>query len=144
MCRWINKAHLSSRMYSCSMRGTVIATTEHRWPYCKLPECSAWKTRWQPWGSCMLSLYTPLMYEQDNCDITKWHQNHLLPFFSRKGTAHVQKKCTDLPVHLAASPPTIFYSYAWTMSSVPYPKFQACDSLPQVFWCALIPEPKIY
>ena len=79
----------------------------------------------------------PLMHEQSGCDITKWCENHLLPLFSRKGTVHVQESCTDLPVYPPASPLTIFYSYIWTMSSFPYPKFWACGTLPQVIWCTL-------
>ena len=67
------------------------------------------------------------MHEPSSCDITKWHQNHLLPLFSGKSIVHVQESCTDLPVHLPASLPTIFYHYAWTMLSFLYPKFWACD-----------------
>ena len=34
--------------------------------------------------------------------------------------------------------------YTQTTSSFPYPKFHACDTLPQVFWCTLILESEIY
>ena len=34
--------------------------------------------------------------------------------------------------------------YTWTSSSILYPKFQACDTLPQVFQCTLVPESAIY
>ena len=40
--------------------------------------------------------------------------------------------------------PVVSQSHAWTISSIPYPSFQACDTLPQVFWCTLVPEPAIY
>ena len=63
--------------------------------------------------------------------------------FWQEITAHAQESCAGSPAHPPASPPTVFYSYAWTISSIPYPRFQACDTLPQVFWCALILEPKI-
>ena len=49
------------------------------------------------------------------------------PIFSGKSIAHVQERCTDLPAHPPASPPTIFYCYAQTMSSFLNPKFWACD-----------------
>ena len=68
-------------------------------------------------------------------------------FFGRKNTAHEQKGSTDSSVHLHASLPTNFsvaYSYAQTIPSILCPEFQACDTLPQVFWSALIPESKIY
>ena len=57
-----------------------------------------------------------------------------------ESTAHVQESHNGLPVHLLVSLLTVSYSYALTCSSIPYPKFQACDTLPQVFWWTLIPE----
>ena len=97
-----------------------------------------------PKGLMHFPYIPPLMHKQDNCNVTKWCQNHLLPLFSGKGTAHEQKNCTDLPAHLLVSPLTIFDSYTWTMSLVPYPEFWACDTLSQVFQCTLILQPKIY
>ena len=73
------------------------------------------------------------MHKHNIYDITKWCHNHLLPSFGRKNTAHVQESYASLPAHLLASPPTVLYSYAWTISSILYPKFQACDTLPEVF-----------
>ena len=107
---------------------TIIAATECWWPYWKLPECSALKTQTTaPRLLHTFLIYPPLMHKQSSSDITKWHQNHLLPLFSGKGTVHVQESYNDLPAHLSASPLTIFYSYTWTMSSFPYPEFWACD-----------------
>ena len=42
-CKWINKAHSSTGIYSCSMRGTDIAKVEGQlpssnWPNCLVPE----------------------------------------------------------------------------------------------------------
>ena len=58
------------------------------------------------------------------------------PHFSGKSTAHVQESHTDLPAHLL----TIFYCYAWIMSSFPYPEFQACDICINwhTNWCAYL------
>ena len=114
-------------MYSWSTRGTVIATTECQWPYWKLPERSALKNPDNsPEALACFPYIPPLIHEQSICDITKWCQNHLLPLFSRKGTAHVQESHTDLPAHPLASLPTIFYSYTWAMLSFLYPEFWAC------------------
>ena len=37
-----------------------------------------------------------------------------------------------------------YYHYTQTILSFPYPKFHACDTLPQLFQCALILECEIY
>ena len=135
----------SSGMYSCSMRGTVIATTEHQWPYWSYQNVQLRKMQMTALRLlCTFLIYPPLMHKQNDYDITKWCQNHVLPLFSGKGTVHAQESHTDLPVHPPVSLLTIFHSYAQTMSSFPYPEFWASDTLLQVFWCALISEFKIY
>ena len=125
-CRNVLSARHESHQSSC--------TTEGWWLLSKLPECSAPETQMiasRP--MCMLSLYTPYPLHQHNvCDITTWHHNHLLPSFSRKNPAHVQESHTGSSVHPSASIPTnqfqcFLHGYAWTISSIPYPKFQACD-----------------
>ena len=128
-------------LYPHSKRDTEVAATEGRWLLCKLPECSAPKTQMTaPRLMCTLLIYPYPMQKHNVCDITKWCHNHLLPFFSGMSTAHVQDSHDSLPVHLPASLPTVSYSYTWTCLSIPYPKFWACDTLPQVFWCGLIPQ----
>ena len=94
--------------------------------------------------ACFPFISYPQMHEQSNYDVTKWCQNHLLSHFSGKSTVHAQGYCQDLPAPAPAPLPTIFFHYARTLSCFPQPIFQACDTLPQVFWCTLVPEPQIY
>ena len=111
--RWINKAHSSTWIYSYSTIGTETVMVEDRWPLGNWPKHSVPKTQTTIFTQrsevsqchCMLSFYTlSPMHELSDNDITKWHQNHLLPQFSRKSIAHAQESCTDPPVHLLASP----------------------------------------
>ena len=54
------------------MRGTIIATTEHQWPYSKLPECSAPKNPDNsPEGLAHFPLYPILNAQANGYDITK-------------------------------------------------------------------------
>ena len=44
-CRWINKAHISTGIYSCSMRGTNIAKVEGQWCASNWPNHSVPETQ---------------------------------------------------------------------------------------------------
>ena len=60
-------------------------------------------------------------------------------------TLHMHRRTMLGPLHTHWHPHWLFfYSYTWTISWILYPEFQVCDTCPQVFQCALIPEPKIY
>ena len=70
------------------------------------------------------------MMSQSSASLFHW-ENH----------AHVQKSYAGLPAYPLASLPNESNSsnyYTETDSSILYPKFQACDTLPKVFQCALI------
>ena len=44
-CRWINKAHSSTGIYSCSTKGTNIAEVEGQWPPSNWPNHSVSETQ---------------------------------------------------------------------------------------------------
>ena len=145
-CSWTNKEHLLLRMYSHSTRDTKVATTEGQWLLSQLPECSAPKTLDDSPEAHVCSPYIPPypMHKHNVCDVTKWCHNHLLPSSGGK-TLCMCRRAMPPCLHTCQHPSQLFfYSYAWTISSIPYPKFWSCDTLPWVFQCALILEPKIY
>ena len=122
---------LSVRMHSHSVRGTEVAMTKGQWLLSKLPECSVPKIQTTAPDLMHTPLYTPYpMHKHNACDVTKWCHNHLPPSFSRKKIAHAQESHTGLSAHLPVFLLTNFnvsYSYAWAISSILYPEFQACD-----------------
>ena len=67
------------------------------------------------------------MHKHNICDVTKCCHNHLLPSSSRK-TLHMHLRAVPacLPTHWCPSQ-LFFYSYAWNILSILYPKFRACD-----------------
>ena len=57
-CRWITKAHISTWIYSCSMRGTDTAEVEGQWPPSNWPNHSFPKTQMTtPRPLCAFLLY---------------------------------------------------------------------------------------
>ena len=91
-CTWINKVNSSSRIYSCSIRGTDIARVEGQWlnngPNHSVPETHMTALRLE----LVFLIYFPPPCMSNHCDITLWHHNHLLYFFCGKTTAHAQRK----------------------------------------------------
>ena len=62
-CRWINKAHSSTWIYSCSMRGTDTAKVEDWWPPSNWTNHSVPKT--QTTAPRLLCIF--LLYPIPNC-----------------------------------------------------------------------------
>ena len=128
------------------MRGTDIAEVEGQWILRNWPNHSVPKTQMTASKLVFAFLYSSLPNSmRDPCDIIKWCHDHLIYFFSGKTTVHVQRKhliclcicqhhCRSLQLPLLHMNPLSF----------PYPQFHACDTLPQVFHCTLIPEPWIH
>ena len=128
----MDKEHFPVGMYSCSMRGTKVATTEGQWFLITLPECSAPKTQ----TIALRLVHGLLIYPPTLCiSITFMTSlNDIMivcfPSLGGKNTAHVQESHAGSSAHPPASPLTNFnvsYSYAQTSLSILYPKFQACD-----------------
>ena len=84
----------------------------------------------------------PSLYRmRDPHDIILRHHDHLLEFSSGKTTAHAHWSCHGSSVHLPASmlEPQILQKLQTSLS--PFKSlFHACDTLPQVFRCTLIPD----
>ena len=128
------------------MRGTDIAKVEGQWLLSNWPNHSVPKTQMTAPRLVLATLYSSLPNSMRGpCDIIKWCHNHQHYFFSGKTTVHAQRKhliCLCICQHHCQS--------LWLLSlhtnplSFLYPQFHACDTLPQVFWCALILEPCIY
>ena len=133
-------------LYSCSMWGTDITEVEGQWLLSNWPNCSVLKTQMTALRLMLTSLIQfPPNSMRDHCDIITWCHDQLLYFFSRKTTAHVQRIC---PIHLC-----ICQHHHQSLQllllhmnplSFPHPQFCACDTLPRVFRCTLIPKPWIY
>ena len=111
-CTWINKAHSSSWLYSCSTRGTDIARVEGWWlidrPKCSMPETQTTAPRLE----LAFLIYFPSPNSmRDDCGVILWHHNCLLYSFGGKTTAHAWRKCHHSSVYLPAllpkSPVTI-------------------------------------
>ena len=119
-CRWINKTHSSTWIYSYTMRGTETAEVEGQWPPSNWPKCSVPRMQMTAqmlvqtfliyllpdvWGNILMSLndVTIICY----------------PSFGGKSTVHVQGNCCDSPAYLLASLPTIFFHFTQTMSCFP-------------------------
>ena len=85
-------------------------------------------------------LYFPPFYAWEiPHDIVLWHHNSLLHHFGRKTTVHVQMNHQQSSAYLPASTPINCFNRKYEMSSFCFQThFHACDTLPQVFWCALI------
>ena len=57
---------------------------------------------------------------------------------------HGENAIIHLCIHRHHCQNPSYYCYTQTTLSFPYAEFHACDTLPQVFQCALVPEPQIY
>ena len=139
-CTWINKVHSSSRIYSCSTRGTDIARVEGQWlnkgPNHSVPETKMTALRLE----LAFLIYFPPPIAQD---ITVWSSALLFLWENHCPCAEEMPLFFATSAGITAKIPS-YYRYTWTISSFPYPEFCACDTLPQIFWCTLIPEPWIY
>ena len=79
-CRWINKAHSSTWIYSYSMRGTETAKVEGQWPPSNWPKCSVPKTKTTAQRLMHAFLIYPLpRCASKCCDIIKWCHDCLPP-----------------------------------------------------------------
>ena len=136
--------HMNKQVHSsswlCSTWGTNIARVEGWWlvngPNCLVPETQMTAPRLV----CALLIYFPPPKSvRDHCDIILWYHDCLLYSFGRKTTVHVQMKCHHSSASVDAKIPS-YYCYTQTILSFLYPKFCACDTLPQVFQCTHVPE----
>ena len=101
--RWINNAHFSSGML------LLLHERHCNWPYWKLPECSALKTQTTaPRLLCTFLIYPP--WCMSKVIVMSLNDVRIICFllFSRKGTAHVQESCTDLPATPTSIPTNYF------------------------------------
>ena len=145
-CTWIHKVHSSSRIYSCSMRGTNIARVDGQWlnkgPNHSVPETQTTALRLK----LAFLIYFPPPIAWDHCDIIWWCHDHLLYFFCRKTTMHAQRKCHNSSAHPLAS---LLKSPVTIATPKPHRLFLILNFVPvtlspQVFQCTLILEPQIY
>ena len=144
-CRWINKAHSSTGIYSCSTRGTDTAKAEDWWPPSNWPNYSVPETQMTaprllhafllyPIPKCMSwAIMTSLNYVRIVCSpISVWKALHMFREIAR------------IHLHLCQHPHWLFSSTTQEPCHVFHnPNFETV-TLPQVFWCTLIPKPWIY
>ena len=99
-CTWTNKVNSSSRIYSCSTRGTNIARVEGQWLNNETQLCSARNPDDSPkaWACFPYILPSPKRVS-NHCDITLWHHNHLLYFFHGK-TLHMPNGNAIIHLHI--------------------------------------------
>ena len=145
-CTWIKKVNSSSRLYSCSMKGTNIARVGGQWlnnrPNCSVPEIQMTAPKLElafliyfpppvPWTITVTSLNDIMII----CSTFSTGK----PLHICRGNAiihlHIhQHHCWNselLPLH----PSLIVFSLTW---------ISCLWHSPQVFWCTLTLEPRIY
>ena len=93
-----------------------------------------------PQLGCTSPFIVPSLYCMSNPhNIISWCHDCLLHHFGGKTTAHAQRNCHGLSAHLPASMPNNHLLQKFGISSSLFQtRFRACDTLPQVFQCALI------
>ena len=142
----INKGHFPVRLESHSLRGIGVATREGLWLLTKYNQmyCSQ-KPRQEPQGSCALPYITPYLYVSIK---TVTSSNDVMIICSSLQAGKplcMHSSIVPRHLHICWHPwPVIFNSYPQTVLQIPKPNFYACDTHPQVFWCTLILESKIY
>ena len=125
-CRWINKAHSSTWIYSYSMRGTKTAKVEGQWPPSNWPKCSVPKTQTTAQRLVCTFLIYPFPDAWANI-VTSLNDITIIcsPSFHGKSTVHVQgialihlHTCTGIPTDyfLLLCMNHVMFSITWISS----------------------------